>query len=79
MKKSAIKDIFYGFRGNIETMHMPKELFDKSDVLCDAYDELKEKLSPEMFKLYEKFVDALESNSSEGIDFYFVEGFTDRH
>jgi hypothetical protein len=62
MKKSAIKDIFYGFRGSIETMHMPNEHYEKSDILCDTYDELKEKLSPETFKLYEKFTDALESN-----------------
>lgn len=72
---SAIKDIFHGLKGHMETMHMPKEHFENSENLCNVYDELKEKLSPEILKLHKKFVDLLESGYSEEIDFYFVEGF----
>ena len=74
MKNSAIKDIFYGLRGQMDTMHMPKEHFEKSTV-SDSYDELIAKLSPELLKLHEKFVNALEGDYSEEVDFYFIEGF----
>lgn len=74
MKKSAIKDIFYGFRGHVETMKMPKDE-NKSISICNIYEELKEKLTPELLALHQKLVDTLENNWSEEIDFYFTEGF----
>lgn len=76
MKKSAILDIFNGFRGHRDTINMPKEIIKKNmGKVCDTYEELKEKFSPEMLNLHQKFVDALEDNWSFELDFYFVEGF----
>ena len=74
--KSAILDIFNGFRGHRETMSFPKDFVRKNmGLVCDTYDELKEKISPELLELHQKFVDALEKNWSEELDFYFIEGF----
>lgn len=75
MKRSAIKDIFNGFKGYRETMNIPNESKKDLDVVCNTCDELKEKLSPELFNLHQKFVDALESGWAEEVDFYFAEGF----
>jgi hypothetical protein len=75
MKKSVILDIFNGNRGHIETMKMPKDNSEKGDKLCNTYDELKEKLSPETYKLHEKFVDELSRDYNNEVDFYFAEGF----
>lgn len=74
MKKSAIKDIFHGVRGHIETMDLPKDNENASN-LCDAYNELERNLSPEQLKLHQKVVDALEGDWSQEVDFYFAEGF----
>lgn len=73
--KSAIKDIFNGFRGQMETMQMPKEFFDYADELSEIYNELQKKLSPELFGLHEKYKEILDDHNDEEIDFYFVEGF----
>ena len=74
--KSAVKDIFYGIKGHMETIHLPKEHFViEGETLSKTYDELHEKLSPDLLKLHQKFVDALEENYSEEVDFFYVEGF----
>lgn len=75
MKKSAIKDIFNGTRGDMETMKMPQKRNENLDIVCDYIDELKEKLSPELFALHENVINGLESNFIEEVNFYFVEGF----
>ena len=75
MKKSAILDIFNGFRGHRETMHMPKDSQKELGTVCNTYDVLKEKLSPDLLNLHQKLVDALESNWAEELDFFFAEGF----
>lgn len=74
MKKSVINDIFHGFRGDMETMNRTNSE-ESSKIVCQTYDELKEKLSPEMFTLHQKLVDALEDDWAEAVDFYFAEGF----
>lgn len=57
-------------------MSIPKDQIKKNlNIVCAAYDELKEKLSPELLNLHQKLVDALEGNWSSELDFYFVEGF----
>ena len=43
--------------------------------ICAVYDELKEKLPPELFELHQKFVGAPEKNMCGEVDFYFAEGF----
>lgn len=74
--KSAIKDIFHGFRGHMDTMQMPKEHFEVTGKkLCKISDEVKEKFSPESLKLHQKFVDMLQESNLEEIEFYFAEGF----
>jgi len=75
MKKSAIIGIFNGFKGNLESMKAPKLSKENLEILCKTYDELKQKLSPEMLKMYNKFIDAKEAVICEEIDFYFAEGF----
>ena len=75
MKTSVIKDIFNGFKGHIETMSMPKEGREHIKTVCETYDELEHKLSPELLELYKKHTDALEGDWNEQVDFYFVEGF----
>ena len=58
MKKSVILSIFHGSMGHMETMQMPKEHENNknSDKICGVYDELKEKLSPELWKLQNESV-----------------------
>lgn len=75
MKKSVIKDIFHGFRGHIDTINIPKEDKVKSGIICNTYDELEEKLSPEHLKLHRKLIDALENDWAVDVDCYFAEGF----
>ncbi len=72
--KSAIRDIFHGVRGHMETM---TPSIDKKNmgIVCDTYDELKKRLSPELLELHQKLVDALERNWAEEVDFFFTEGF----
>lgn len=72
MKKSAIIDIFHGLKGNSDTMQMPKEHFENGDHLCKMYDELKEKCSPDLFKLHKKLIDAIHLDYSEEVEFYFA-------
>ena len=61
MRKSAIKDIFYGLKGYRESMMITKET-ENLNIVCATYDELKKRLNPELFQLHQKFVDALEGN-----------------
>ena len=75
MKKSVIIDILNGKRGHAETMHMPKSDDGNADILCRISDELKEKLPPELFELHQKFIDALQNDLCDEVDFYFAEGF----
>ena len=75
MKKSVILDIFMGNRGHNESIIMPDDWKKNTDKDNDVYDELKEKLSPELFKLLYKYTEGLEDSYCGQIDFYFVEGF----
>jgi|GEM_PF-2468427 hypothetical protein len=76
MKKSAIRDIFNGKRGDCGTMYDgSREARELADKLSDAYDLLVKKLSPETMEYHKKYLDALESSHIEEVDFYFVEGF----
>jgi len=75
MKKSAIKDIFHGRRGYIESMRKGELDAVNQKLLCNASDELQKRLSPELFALHEKYVEALDAEWSDITDFYFAEGF----
>lgn len=71
--KSAIVDIFHGIRGHIETMPLPNDYFNNSN--DDLYDELKNKLTPELLSLHEKVVDIIHTDHCKETDFYFAQGF----
>lgn len=75
MRNSAIIDSFNGKRGHAEMMLMPKNDGANDETICAVYDELKEKLPPELFELHQKFVGAPEKNMCGEVDFYFAEGF----
>lgn len=73
MNKSVIKDIFHGVRGQMETMHNTTKEY--NTLLSDKYDQLIANMSPEILKYHKEFIDALESNQCDEIDFFFCEGF----
>lgn len=77
MRRSAIIDILNGMKCNRETIRIKrsKEYEDNVTIICDTYEELKKQLSPQLFQLHQKFVDALENNFCEEMDLYFVEAF----
>ena len=76
MKKSVIRAIFHGNRGQMETMQAFSEAYQEAaSKRCDAYDAMKEKLDPEQLELQQKFSDAQEDIWYEEVNYYFVEGF----
>ncbi len=75
MKKSVIKDIFYGERGYRELIKPPRRNADNLDRICQLEDKLKNELTPQQFVLHEKFIKAIEENCCNEVDYYFVEGF----
>jgi hypothetical protein len=77
MTKSAIRDILYGYRGHHETIKVPRgEEYQRNiEILSDTYDELREKLSVEVFKVLERFTTAKDDIQCEESGCYFTEGF----
>ncbi len=75
MKKSVIKDIFYGKKGYREVIQPPQKDMENLELICELEDKIKSKFSPEQLDLHNKFVDAIEKNCCDEVDFYFVEGF----
>ena len=76
MKKSVIREIFHGKRGQMETMQVFSEAYQEAaNERCDAYDAMKEKFDPEQLELQQKFSDAQDDVWYEEVNYYFVEGF----
>ncbi|MBR2341390.1 MAG: hypothetical protein IKA72_03165 [Clostridia bacterium] len=79
MKKySAILDMFYGRRGNIENVRVEGEKIEGLlDVLIEKSEKLEKKLkeTPEIFKLYKEVQDAIDKLHDEETDEYYTEGF----
>ncbi len=75
MKQSAIKEIFDRLEDKWENKRTERENMENLDTICAAEAELKKQLTPEQFALHKKFVDALELDFCEEVDFYFSEGF----
>ncbi len=75
MKNSVIKDLFYGNGGYNEIIKNPKQKSKRLDKIIELEEELKNRLTPEQFKLHESFVDLIDKDSCDEADFYFVEGF----
>lgn len=72
--KSMIKEIY---SGNIcgELIKMSTEEDKYYGTIVTIEEELKQKLSPELFALLEKFVDAIETKNSVEIEHHYAEGF----
>lgn len=75
MKKSAIKAVFHGERGNDQLMAMTEEEHKLACIVSDTYDELAKNLTPEQLKLHKSFEDARDDEFIEEIDNHYVEGF----
>ncbi len=75
MQKSAIRNIFYGETGYNETAKIPKKNEKRIDKICDLEKELKNKLSPELFELHQKFIKLLEEDCCDEVEYYYGEGF----
>ncbi len=75
MKNSAIKDVFNGVKGNIETMGSTKASKENLKEISDCYDALKKRFTKKQRKLIDKFLNAYEKNYCDEIDYYFTEGF----
>ncbi len=75
MKGSAIKEIFYGAKGNKETMVLTKEIKNNIKSISEYYDKLKKSCSAKQMKLIEKFLDVYDNSLCDEINFYFTEGF----
>ena len=78
MKKySAIREMFYGNRGQNDTIQIEDENVKVLDVIIECDDYLRDKLSitPELLEKYKKFDDAKSDLSSIENEHYFAEGF----
>ena len=78
MKKySAIREMFYGNRGQNDTIQIEDEDVKVLDVIIECDDYLRDKLSitPELLEKYKKFDDAKSDLSSIENEHYFAEGF----
>ncbi len=74
MKKSVIKDIFYGVRGGMDSSYAPEDK-EYRDTLIDLHKELRTQLNAQQLALHEKFVAVLEDCQCDEVDYYFTEGF----
>ena len=78
MKKySAIREMFYGNRGQNDTIQIEDEDVKVLDVITECDDYLRDKLSstPELFEKYKKFDDAISELGLIENEHYFAEGF----
>ena len=78
MKKySAIKEMFYGNRGQNDTIQIEDEDVKVLDVIIECDDYLRDKLSstPELLEKYKKFDDAVSELGLIENEHYFAEGF----
>ncbi len=75
-RKSAILQMFYGERGNVNLIKTDKEHKESSGKVSDYYKELSEKLkSTELSQLFQKFCDAYDGLSAAESTAFYVEGF----
>lgn len=74
---SAIMQMFYGKRGNADSIGCTPEYIRLIDAVDNAYDCLCEKLEPktELWELFLKYKDALEEMHACEVDDHYSEGF----
>ena len=78
MKKySAIREMFYGNRGQNDTIQIEDEDVKVLDVIIECDDYLRDKLSstPDLFEKYKKFDDAVSELGLIENEHYFAKGF----
>ena len=76
-QKTAILQMFYGQRGTPDSIRYPSDYFDIVDVVDKSYDLLSEKLQPqtELWELFLKYKESLESLHIAEVDIHYAEGF----
>ena len=76
-KYSAIREMFYGNRGQNDTIQIEDEDVKVLDVITECDDYLRDKLSstPDLFEKYKKFDDAISELGLIENEHYFAEGF----
>ena len=76
-KYSAIREMFYGNRGQKDTVQIEDEDVKVLDDIIECDDYLRDKLSstPELLEKYKKFDDAVSELGLIENDHYFAEGF----
>ncbi len=75
MKKSIIKEVFYGNRGSSDSMRATDKELELIKNVLKAYEAMSKTFTNEQKQLYEKFIDAKETAFCEEAENYYVEGF----
>ena len=78
MKKySALKEMFYGNRGQHDTIKIEDEDVEVLDTIIECEDILKSKLkdNPELLDTYTKLDSAISELNLVEIEHYYIEGF----
>ena len=76
-KNSAIKDMYYGNRGKLDTIKINNEEVLVLDVINDTEELLLKKLSqePEILEIYKKLDNAISELSIIENEHFYIEGF----
>ncbi len=75
MKKSMIREIFFGRRGNANNFNLTERESELLDIEGKIAEDLEEKLTPEQWELHEKFANAIRNELCEEITQHYIEGF----
>lgn len=77
MHISPILQMFYGERGNHDTIPFREEYASLLEKVAHYDNNLREKLkeTPELLELYQQTTDAIDAMHSNAMDDYFSEGF----
>ncbi len=76
-RRSAIKEMYLGVRGNYETIKLSKDCINLISKVSAKEETLLKKLKgkQEIMELYKNYKTALENAQSEAYNDYFCEGF----
>ena len=75
MKKSVIREVYYGNRGRFDLIETTEEYKKLSDKTSEAMDELCKGLPPEQKAKFNAVCDFIADENSEYEDTVFAEGF----
>ena len=76
-RKSAIMQMYYGERGNVERISCSEEYYKLLEVVIKSEEELRKELEkiPKLFELYKKTIEAIDALNDEQLDNYYLEAF----